>query len=287
MKLLGITILFYVIVATSAFSSKPLNGRAFDIRVPVAADQKSQCIGTTRRSTIRSCYACARGGSYLVQTPIVIEEIRKDNQLSPYRINRPSLNFDINDDSTMVKSVINTTSQSVAIKGGISLELDRKDFGLQSIELNGVVLKEGEGYTLTNTGVDVINPPHENGVSFELKTIVAIDNNEKDDNNGYEKTDNEEGSSTEDSNDDNEKSSVSSGMVAAIGIYKNFISPLLPPACRFVPTCSQYGVQAIEDFGATKGAVLTAWRLLRCSPFGGRGYDPPKWPPVFYTYGSY
>lgn len=57
----------------------------------------------------------------------------------------------------------------------------------------------------------------------------------------------------------------------SIGFYKNFISPLLPPACRFLPTCSQYGVQAIEEFGPTKGAILTAWRLLRCSPFGGKG----------------
>ena len=80
---------------------------------------------------------------------------------------------------------------------------------------------------------------------------------------------------------------VSAGMVGAIGFYKNFISPLLPPACRFLPTCSQYGVQAIEEYGPEKGLVLIAWRLLRCSPFGGRGYDPPKWPPVLYTYGSY
>jgi putative membrane protein insertion efficiency factor len=84
-----------------------------------------------------------------------------------------------------------------------------------------------------------------------------------------------------------EEKPVSSAMVATIGVYKNFISPLLPPACRFLPTCSQYGVQAIEEFGPSKGAILTAWRLLRCSPFGGKGYDPPKWPPVFYTYGSY
>ena len=80
---------------------------------------------------------------------------------------------------------------------------------------------------------------------------------------------------------------VTDAMVSAIGVYKNFISPLLPPACRFVPTCSQYGVQAIEEFGPSKGAVLTAWRILRCSPLGGKGYDPPKWPPVSYTYSSY
>jgi len=80
---------------------------------------------------------------------------------------------------------------------------------------------------------------------------------------------------------------VTAAMVASIGFYKKFISPLLPPACRFLPTCSQYGVQAIEQFGPTKGAILTAWRLLRCSPIGGRGYDPPKWPPVAFNYGSY
>lgn len=83
------------------------------------------------------------------------------------------------------------------------------------------------------------------------------------------------------------KVEVTAAMVASIGFYKKFISPLLPPACRFLPTCSQYGVQAIEQFGPTKGAILTAWRLLRCSPLGGRGYDPPKWPPVAFNYGSY
>lgn len=84
-----------------------------------------------------------------------------------------------------------------------------------------------------------------------------------------------------------EESVMSAAMIATIGVYKNFISPLLPPACRFVPTCSQYGVQAIKEFGPSKGVVLTSWRLLRCSPFGGKGYDPPKWPPVAYTYSSY
>jgi putative membrane protein insertion efficiency factor len=80
---------------------------------------------------------------------------------------------------------------------------------------------------------------------------------------------------------------MSGSMIMAIGFYKKWISPLLPPACRFLPTCSQYGVQAIKEFGPQKGLILTAWRLARCSPFGGRGYDPPKWPPVAYTYGSY
>mmetsp|Transcript_11735 Transcript_11735/g.24824 ORF Transcript_11735/g.24824 Transcript_11735/m.24824 type:complete len:255 (+) Transcript_11735:154-918(+) len=84
-----------------------------------------------------------------------------------------------------------------------------------------------------------------------------------------------------------EETVASAAMIATIGVYKNFISPLLPPACRFVPTCSQYGVQAIKEYGSAKGVILTSWRLLRCSPFGGKGYDPPKWPPVSYTYSSY
>eukprot|EP00529_Nitzschia_sp_RCC80_P029820 CAMPEP_0113522122 /NCGR_PEP_ID=MMETSP0014_2-20120614/45021_1 /TAXON_ID=2857 /ORGANISM="Nitzschia sp." /LENGTH=307 /DNA_ID=CAMNT_0000420159 /DNA_START=214 /DNA_END=1137 /DNA_ORIENTATION=- /assembly_acc=CAM_ASM_000159 len=91
----------------------------------------------------------------------------------------------------------------------------------------------------------------------------------------------------QDENDKSNPDSTSKAMIATIGIYKNWISPLLPPACRFVPTCSRYGVQAIEEFGPTKGVILTAWRLLRCSPIGGKGYDPPKWPPVPYWYSSY
>lgn len=91
----------------------------------------------------------------------------------------------------------------------------------------------------------------------------------------------------DDDDTDQEALPLTSAMVASIGFYKRFVSPLLPPACRFLPTCSQYGVQAIEQFGPSKGAILTAWRILRCSPLGGKGYDPPRWPPVPYTYSSY
>ena len=90
-------------------------------------------------------------------------------------------------------------------------------------------------------------------------------------------------------NDDNqvEENAMSAVMLGVIGFYKKIISPLLPPACRFVPTCSTYGVQAIKEFGSTKGMILIAWRILRCTPIGGKGYDPPKWPPVYYTFSSY
>jgi uncharacterized protein len=56
--------------------------------------------------------------------------------------------------------------------------------------------------------------------------------------------------------------------------YKRLISPMLPQACRFVPTCSEYAMEAVERHGVMRGSVLAAGRLLRCHPFGGAGYDP-------------
>ena len=65
-----------------------------------------------------------------------------------------------------------------------------------------------------------------------------------------------------------------------LAAYQGLISPLIPKSCRFVPTCSNYSRQAVVEFGVAKGIVLTVWRVLRCNPWGGLGYDPPTWPPV-------
>lgn len=62
--------------------------------------------------------------------------------------------------------------------------------------------------------------------------------------------------------------------VGLLGAYKRWISPLLPPACRFRPTCSEYAAEAILRYGALKGGWLGARRLLRCHPFCRGGYDP-------------
>lgn len=59
-----------------------------------------------------------------------------------------------------------------------------------------------------------------------------------------------------------------------IRLYKRWLSPLLPPACRFHPSCSVYALQALEKHGAFKGLRLTLWRLLRCQPFHPGGFDP-------------
>jgi putative membrane protein insertion efficiency factor len=56
--------------------------------------------------------------------------------------------------------------------------------------------------------------------------------------------------------------------------YKWAISPFLPPACRYVPTCSDYAVEAIERHGAFRGSAMAIWRVLRCHPFVRGGYDP-------------
>ena len=66
-------------------------------------------------------------------------------------------------------------------------------------------------------------------------------------------------------------------LLAMLRFYKRSISPLLPPACKYTPTCSEYAMEAIEVHGALKGSLLAAWRLLRCNPFSRGGYDPvPK-----------
>jgi len=56
--------------------------------------------------------------------------------------------------------------------------------------------------------------------------------------------------------------------------YKWALSPFLPPACRYVPTCSDYAAEAIERYGAVRGSAMAIWRLLRCHPFVRGGYDP-------------
>lgn len=60
-------------------------------------------------------------------------------------------------------------------------------------------------------------------------------------------------------------------------LYKGAVSPWLPPACRYVPTCSEYAAEAVARHGALRGIMLAGWRLLRCNPFARGGYDPvPK-----------
>jgi len=63
-------------------------------------------------------------------------------------------------------------------------------------------------------------------------------------------------------------------LLLLIYIYQKCISPLTPAACRFTPTCSEYAKEAIQKYGPIKGLGLAIWRILRCNPWGGSGYDP-------------
>ena len=63
-------------------------------------------------------------------------------------------------------------------------------------------------------------------------------------------------------------------MIRALRAYKRWVSPLLPPACRFYPTCSVYAAQAVSRHGVLKGLSMAAVRTVRCNPFSVGGYDP-------------
>ena len=63
-------------------------------------------------------------------------------------------------------------------------------------------------------------------------------------------------------------------LIVFIKFYRRAISPYLPGACRFTPTCSAYAIEAIGKFGAIRGSLLSVYRILRCNPFCRGGYDP-------------
>lgn len=63
-------------------------------------------------------------------------------------------------------------------------------------------------------------------------------------------------------------------LIALIRFYRRYFSPLKSPCCRFVPTCSEYALEAIQKYGAAKGGLLAVKRILKCHPFHKGGYDP-------------
>lgn len=70
--------------------------------------------------------------------------------------------------------------------------------------------------------------------------------------------------------------------ITPIVLYQRVISPGIPRRCKYEPTCSRYAVDAIREFGILRGAVLAAWRLLRCNPWSYGGYDPVQAQRVFH-----
>jgi len=68
--------------------------------------------------------------------------------------------------------------------------------------------------------------------------------------------------------------SVTKALIALVRFYRNRISPLSAPNCRYIPTCSAYALEALGKYGAAKGGLLSIRRILRCHPFRKGGYDP-------------
>jgi len=65
-------------------------------------------------------------------------------------------------------------------------------------------------------------------------------------------------------------------LLSAIKFYRKYISPGRPSCCRFMPTCSQYALDAIIKYGAFKGSIMAVYRIIRCNPFCKGGYDPVR-----------
>ena len=63
-------------------------------------------------------------------------------------------------------------------------------------------------------------------------------------------------------------------MIRGIKFYRKYLSPLKHTKCPYTPTCSEYGLEAVEKYGALKGGLMALWRILRCNPFSHGGYDP-------------
>jgi hypothetical protein len=63
-------------------------------------------------------------------------------------------------------------------------------------------------------------------------------------------------------------------LIAVIKFYQKYLSPLKRTKCPYIPTCSQYGLEAIEKYGALRGSILALWRIIRCNPLSKGGYDP-------------
>jgi putative membrane protein insertion efficiency factor len=63
-------------------------------------------------------------------------------------------------------------------------------------------------------------------------------------------------------------------VIVPIRAYQRLVSPLLPPRCKYEPSCSRYAAQAVREYGILRGLILAGWRLLRCNPWSHGGYDP-------------
>lgn len=131
--------------------------------------------------------------------------------------------------------------------------------------------------------------PEQNLPPFDATALEQNMNNDNNNNKKQSNNDNNDKNNGNNDKDDEEdmENRVKAVMLSWIQWYRSTLSPIMPPNCRYFPSCSKYAIQAIEEFGPLKGGILTAWRLARCNPVGGSGYDPPEWPPPNYFRKNY
>jgi putative membrane protein insertion efficiency factor len=67
---------------------------------------------------------------------------------------------------------------------------------------------------------------------------------------------------------------IATAWLAPVQVYRRFVSPALPPRCKYHPSCSQYAVDAVRELGVLRGSIVAAWRLARCNPWSNGGIDP-------------
>jgi len=67
---------------------------------------------------------------------------------------------------------------------------------------------------------------------------------------------------------------IAGALIGLVRLYQHTFGAIMPPVCRYQPSCSRYAVEALQRHGALRGSWLAARRLMRCNPWGGRGYDP-------------
>ena len=72
------------------------------------------------------------------------------------------------------------------------------------------------------------------------------------------------------------RSAVTAVLVALVRCYQRLISPFFPPRCRYIPSCSEYFIEALQKKGPVVGFLMGTWRILRCHPFAKGGYDPVR-----------
>ena len=134
------------------------------------------------------------------------------------------------------------------------------------------------GSSRTDAGVHALHNTAHLEIPAELLTSTKICINKS---SGGSDSSSDSDKSSKEENKQQEKDILVQLSLSLIDFYRNELSPFMPKSCRFIPSCSNYAFEAYTKYGAAKGFILTAWRIARCNPFGGRGYDPPRWPPSF------